>query len=94
MAVYSFWLCQIIKSRYNNYDLLIVWYPYMMLVCLFLVMITWHKQDISVPHGPLTIESHPIYTPSGLSQGTYQTNEHNHFKEIRDWVCGNNYLNI
>ena len=46
------------------------------------------KQDISVPHGLLTIESHPIYTHSGLSQGTYQTNKHNHLKEIRD--CGNN----
>ena len=47
-----------------------------------------HKPDISPPSAP-TRKSHPTYTHSGLSKGTYQTNKRNHFKEIRDRVCGN-----
>ena len=31
---------------------------------------------------------------SGLSQGTYLTNKYNCFKEIRDWVRGNNNSNV
>ena len=47
----------------------------------------FRKQDISPSSAP-TRKSHPTYTHSGLSKGTYQTNKRNHFKEIRDRVCG------
>ena len=47
-----------------------------------------HKQDISPSSAP-TRKSHPTYTHSGLRKGTYQTSKRNHFKEIRDRVCGN-----
>ena len=47
-----------------------------------------HKQDISPSSAP-TRKSHPTYIHSVLSKGTYQTNKHNHFKEIRDRVCEN-----
>ena len=39
-------------------------------------------EDILAPHGPLTRESYPTYSHSGLSQGIYKTNKHNHLKEI------------
>ena len=47
-----------------------------------------HKEDMLVLYGPLIRECDPTCPHSGLSQGTYLTNKHNHFKEIRD--CGNN----
>ena len=39
-----------------------------------------HKEDISAPHGPLAREGYPTFTHSSLSQGTYLTNKHDHFK--------------
>ena len=45
-------------------------------------------QDISPLSAP-NRKSHPTYNHSDLSKGAYQTNKHNHFKEIKDRVCGN-----
>ena len=45
-----------------------------------------HKQGLS--SAPIR-KFHPTYTHSELSKGTYQTNKRNHFKEMRDRVCGN-----
>ena len=46
-------------------------------------MVFRHKEDILTPHGPLTRESYISYCPFGLrSQGTSQTNKHNHLKQI------------
>ena len=39
-----------------------------------------------MPHGPITRECDPSFSHSDLSQSTYYTNKHNHFKEIREWV--------
>ena len=47
------------------------------------------KEDILTSHGPFTRECDPTYPPFGLSQGTNKINKHNHFKEIRGWVFGN-----
>ena len=47
-----------------------------------------HKQDLSLSSAP-TRKSHPTYTHSGLSKGTYQTNKRNHFKEVKDRICEN-----
>ena len=43
-----------------------------------------HNEDILIPYVPLLRECDPTYPNSGLSKGTYLTNKHNHFKEIRD----------
>ena len=43
-----------------------------------------HKEGILIPYCPLSRECDPTYPHSGLIQGTYLTNKHNHFKEIRD----------
>ena len=37
--------------------------------------------EIEGVFGSLTMESYPSYCPFGLSQGTFQTNKHNHFKQ-------------
>ena len=49
-----------------------------------------HEEDILTPYGPLISERDPTYPHSGLSQDTYLTNKHNHFKETRGSVCWNN----
>ena len=47
------------------------------------------KEDKWTSHGSFTKECDPLYSHSGLSKGTNQTNKHTHFKEIRGWACGN-----
>ena len=44
-------------------------------------MVFCHMQDILTPLGSLAMESYLSYCPSGLSQGTSQTNKHTHFKQ-------------
>ena len=41
-----------------------------------------YQKDILTAHVPLTRENYLSYCPFGLSQGTSQTNKHNHFKNI------------
>ena len=43
----------------------------------------FYKKDIFTPYGPLTRENLPYLPLFGLSQGTFSTNKHNQFKEIR-----------
>ena len=40
-------------------------------------------EDILTSNGPFTTECDPTFAHSGMSQGTNQTNKHDHFKDIK-----------